>query len=256
MALPVGVADRKKFAVQLHQEASTLRDAVGRGIYELALRLFLLKRYELWREVDPELRSFEEYLEVYRFGDWARGKAYALIGQIRDFVLSDGLPDDPAELPAVVAQASTRLDKVARVGWSKLELVRPAVNRGVVAEDEAIADAESLGYKDLRRKYRRLLGDEARPSCHDCVHLHTGDRARGDRLVAFFAGSAIGHDLDVLWRYCPMSKRVWIEGPSPGEAERVAAECRHFECPDSPVVGGVADQADQRDHGERVAVPT
>ena len=53
----VAVSDRDQgIALKLHQEAQELRSSVGRGLYELAFRLFIIHRYELWGHVDPDIR--------------------------------------------------------------------------------------------------------------------------------------------------------------------------------------------------------
>jgi hypothetical protein len=239
----VAVSDRDQgIALKLHQEAQELRSSVGRGLYELAFRLFIIHRYELWRHVDPDLRSWEEYVEVYRFGDWARGKQFALMGQVKDLVLpalsgNGEPPPEPENLSNWLdkPEVGTIMERVSRPGWSKAEIVRPAVRKGLVSLDEALADAETLGRKDLMRKYDSMIAPE-KPrvqSCFDCVNLHRGDPARGDKLqVVTGHGQTIPlHGMD--FRYCPKMSKAWAgrEGRAmiEREAEEAAKGCPGFD---------------------------
>lgn len=240
-------------ALKLHREAQDLREAVGRGLYELAFRLYVIHRYGLWRAVDPDLRSWEEYVEVYRFGDWARGKQFALLGQVRDMIIpalpsGEAPPDDPVSLSNWLdrPEIGKVMEKVAKPGWSKVEIVRPAVRRGLISLDEALSDAEALGRKDLSRKYLPLL-EAKRPvvrTCYDCVNLHRGDPARGDSLVVL---TGRGQKIPVVgmdFRFCPKRGKAWVgrEGHclTPREAEEGAKDCPTFENGELLSTGGVA----------------
>lgn len=252
----------KAVALKLHGEAQELRTHLGRGLYELAFRLYVIHRYGLWRHVDPELRSWDEYVEVYRFGDWARGKQFALIGQVRDFILrslGEDAPDEPAALSDWLdkPQVTTLMERVSRPGWSKAEIVRPAVRRGLVALDEALTDAEALGRKDLVRKYAPLI-EERKPqvrSCYDCVNLHRGDPARGDQLLVI-TGRGQRIKLDGMdFRFCPKQARAWAgrEGHAltEREAEDAAKECAGWDNGDLPAERGGRPQGTGQDAGHR-----
>lgn len=49
------------------------------------------------------------------------------------------------------------MDEIARVDLTKAQTVLPAVRRGQVSPETALADAEALTRQDLREKYRAIL---------------------------------------------------------------------------------------------------
>lgn len=73
----------------------------------------------------------------------SRTDFYRLAAIYEAYVLDGGVP---AEL-------------LAGASPSKLELPIPAIEQGVVSAEQAVSDAESLTRKDLRERYRVLLGD-------------------------------------------------------------------------------------------------
>lgn len=223
--IPTEPVARRDFALKLHQQALELDKAAGTSLYMLAMHLYVIREEKLWKLIDESLTSFEEYLETYRFGMWSRRKSFALIGQIKD----------------LVAGHKIDIKELAEAGWTRVEVVRPAVRRGLVKAEEALADAKALSYRDLRRKYGSLDAQAGGslppvcPSCHDCIHLRRATRERGDKLVAHFPECPHGIEVEAEWRYCAATLHVWIRGPTLGEAERVAKECQTFEPPE-PVV--------------------
>lgn len=235
----VSVGDQA-VALKLHQEAQDLRTSIGRGLYELAFRLYVIHRYELWRHVDPELRSWDEYLEVYKFGDWARGKQFSLMGQVRDLILPAIQAENPPSEPEALSnwldkpEVGLAMEKVAKPGWSKVEIVRPAVRRGLVKLEEALTDADALGRKDLLRKYRELVEPEREQvkTCHDCVHLHRGDHARGDKVLVVTGYGQTIHLDGLDFRYCPKRAKAWVgrEGHAmtEREGEEAAKDCEDY----------------------------
>ena len=65
--------------------------------------------------------------------------------------------------------------RLAAIDTTKVEEIRPAIMSGHVKPDAALADAEALGRRDLREKYRSLAADtplaaEREPVRTRCPH--------------------------------------------------------------------------------------
>ena len=214
-------SSRAEIAQSLHEQARALANTTDRGIYEVGLILYFIRAHTLWRDLDPELRSFREYLEKYKISGWSRSKAYTIVGQIEDLV-------------KLGKSAREAVNILAQMGWTKFKQVRPALTLGLVDIIAVIEDASVRSHKELAQKYRDLIKrtsaeDVPDTTCYDCIHLWVADSARSDMLVAILEGEPPGIVLsDVEWRYCQAKQKVWIRGPSRTEAIEARRGCSRF----------------------------
>lgn len=106
-----------------------------RGLWvRLAEDLFKFHDLEMWRDLGHS--SFEEWLASPDI-ELERRWVYELVGMWRELVVKRHV--DPAALEPVQV--------------SKVREVLPAIRRGMVDVDDALADCETLGRDDLRTKY-------------------------------------------------------------------------------------------------------
>lgn len=114
------------------------------GIIETAEACHLLLEEEGWLALGYE--GLAEYLAQPEVG-LARTQFYDLANIHRRFVI----------------EGSVEPERLAASEHSKLALTLPALTAGKVTPDEAAADAESLGWRDLREKYRDLMAEPKEP---------------------------------------------------------------------------------------------
>lgn len=114
----------------------------------LAERLHVFHNGKGWDALG--LHSFNEWLGQPEIS-LGRAEAYAMLGAWRELVLDRDV--DPRRLVAVDV--------------SKVAVILPAVRRGEVTADEALADCESLSRSDLREKYHKD-GSAGYRVCESC----------------------------------------------------------------------------------------
>lgn len=221
--------DPVEAAAQVHGVLMALAEPSRQEVYQVALLLHVMKRFKLWRFADPEVKSWEEYLETYGLTDWARRGSSSFLSQIKEFVeIAEREGLSPDEL----------VEKLAKAGWVKAEVIKPAVKAGVVTLAEALAEAAALGRRDLEQKCReRLEGAQQSKSCLTCLYLRRADKRRGEKLLAVIRTeegererpeSVEVDEEEAGWRYCPKTRRVWVRGPYREEAEKVGKECNWY----------------------------
>lgn len=117
---------------------------------------------EMWEDLGYE--SFEEWLGSPDIS-LSRSHVYALIQTHNDLVL--GLGVDPKELEGLEA--------------SKIVQVLPALKRGDVEIDVALADVEALSRADLREKYNKVLPAGRVPliECEKCGAMRKPHKGSG-----------------------------------------------------------------------------
>lgn len=120
----------------VHEEIRGAVKAMRSAWVWLAERLYHFNQQKMW--IPLGYRTFDEYLASPEI-ELGRRQVYALIEAWRELIIERGL--DPKEL------------EDAEV--SKVREVMPAVRKGTVSLEEAIADAKSLGREDLRLRYAK-----------------------------------------------------------------------------------------------------
>lgn len=115
---------------------------------ELAEDLHTFNELEQWRDLG--YHSFEEWLKEPEI-DLSRRTVYYLLEVWRELVIEQGIK--PKELE--------------KVGISKVQEILPAVRRGQVSPEEALADAGTLTRGDLRERYRQPTTNGGIPSGPD-----------------------------------------------------------------------------------------
>lgn len=150
---PTMIAERADRAHELEQQVvvgcRTIRTAwlhLAAFLHEInAERLYTLLGYE----------TFNEWLGAPEIS-LSRSHAYALIGSYVEFVIERGIAPE----------------SIATIEATKLAETLPALRRGDVQVEAAIADADALSRSDLREKYRRpdaaLDADTEHPICPTC----------------------------------------------------------------------------------------
>lgn len=105
----------------------------------LAHGLYRFVNEELWR--DRDCNSFEEWLAGPEIG-LGRRWVYQLVDTWRELHIK-------AQLPA---------SDIAQLEPSKVQEILPAVRRGQVSLEQALADTQTLSQSDLRARYRDPQG--------------------------------------------------------------------------------------------------
>lgn len=150
---PTMIAERADRAHQLEQQVVVGCRTIRAAWLHLAAYLHEINAERLYQLLGYE--TFNEWLGVPEIS-LSRSHAYALIGAYVEFVVERGI--DPAQIGAIEA--------------TKLAETLPALRRGEVEVEDAIADADSLSRSDLREKYRedsgRLDATTERPICPNC----------------------------------------------------------------------------------------
>lgn len=155
-AAQAGVAFAAEERIRTHVRAM-------RGLWvRLAEDLHKFQELEMWRDLGHT--TFEQWLASPDI-ELERRWVYELIGMWRELVIKRHV--DPASLEPVQV--------------SKVREVLPAIRRGFVDIDDALADCETLGRDDLRAKYagagsqspvgRQKLDATTEPEfalCHAC----------------------------------------------------------------------------------------
>ena len=124
-----------------------------------------------WVRLAGNLHAFHgvrgwEALGVETFNEWLadptvdlkRAQAYLLIQAWQVFV----------------ADCDVQPDRLGEVDLTKVQLVMPALKRGDITADEALAECEALSKSDLREKYRgepHQHEGEQMEECPDCGRL-------------------------------------------------------------------------------------
>jgi hypothetical protein len=140
-------------AAQPPSNPEAIGEAPARAAHEVAERIVgnVRRMRTLWIKVAEDLFRFNE-LEMYRdlgytsFEQWlaepdvdlSRRSVYYLLDVWRELVVGKGVK--PAQLE--------------KVDVSKVQDILPAVRRGQVTAEQALADAETLTRGDLRERYR------------------------------------------------------------------------------------------------------
>lgn len=152
---------RAKRAFNVEAKIKKGCSAIRAAWVALAGFLYEFQQEEMWRDLDHE--SFEAWLASPDI-DLGRSQVYALIECYRELVLEREVP----------------LDNLRGLEVSKVSQVLPAIRRGEVELDEAIADCESLSRLDLREKYRKANAAGTRSvkrleKCDLCGKQRVGD---------------------------------------------------------------------------------
>jgi hypothetical protein len=143
-------------AYDLEQQVVAACAVVRRSWAQLAGRLHEFFSIEGWKPLGYD--SFAAWLGQPEIG-LRRDQAYRLVEAWRELVVARGI--EPGELE--------------RLDVTKVETVLPALRRGDVEADEALADIEVLSRSDLRIKYQE--GDDATyVTCESC-----GSRIRPEK---------------------------------------------------------------------------
>lgn len=132
------VDTRAERAFEIEQRVITATQAIRTAWVLLAAELHEFHFQKMWEERDCD--TFEEWLGTPEIS-LGRSQTYALIEIYRELVLEREV--DPETLTAES---------------SKIAQVLPALRRGEVELDAALADAESLSRADLREKYGKQSG--------------------------------------------------------------------------------------------------
>jgi hypothetical protein len=129
----------------------------GLNASRLALAVVAEACYELSRENAYRDLGYESLAEFLAQVDLSRSEFFNFASIYERYVLEGGA--DPTRLQVA--------------GPSKLAIPLPALRDGEVDVDEALADCEELGRKDLRIKYRgeSELQESGRPDCSRCAGI-------------------------------------------------------------------------------------
>jgi hypothetical protein len=104
---------------------------------ELAAKLYDFMEAEHWRSLGHD--SVQEWMAQADVGlEWRQ--VYAYIQAYREWIVKRNV--DPS--------------RVADIAIGRLREVTPAVQRGLMATEDALADAESLSVNDLRDRYKNV----------------------------------------------------------------------------------------------------
>ena len=97
--------------------------------------------------------KFEDWLGDPDIGQ-GRSRTYQLIEVYEEFVVKRGVSQE----------------ELGELDWSKLSVVLPALRRGEVEVEDALADCDSLSRSALREKYGKAVPAERVPltECEDC----------------------------------------------------------------------------------------
>jgi hypothetical protein len=151
---PTTTAERADRAYELEQQVVVGCRTIRAAWLHLAAYLHEMNAERLYTVLGYE--TFNEWLGTPEIS-LSRSHAYALIGSYVEFVIERGI--DHREIDSIEA--------------TKLAETLPALRRGEVQVEDAIADASTLSRSDLREKYRadgsgRLDAETERPICPNC----------------------------------------------------------------------------------------
>lgn len=134
--------EQARVAHELHARVVGRVRAIRREWIYLAAELHEFFRIEGWRALGHA--SKEAYLASPELGI-SRTQAYRLVEGYRELVI----------------ERQVEVDRLARLDSSTVWEVLPAIRRGQVEPDKALADCEVLGQMDLREEYRKLPATQA-----------------------------------------------------------------------------------------------
>jgi hypothetical protein len=161
------VTDAPALAQRAHQIETEIRQIISAmrvAWVEVAARLYEFSNIEGWTALGYD--SFHEWASSPDLADIGVAHAYSLVETYREFVIERGIPEND----------------LAAVPQSKLTAVLPAVRRGMVPADRALADAESLSRTDLREAYAgrrdRPIDPQAETHWQTCEHCGSRYAAR------------------------------------------------------------------------------
>jgi hypothetical protein len=130
---------------QAHQAEAKVREVLGEtkaAAWRLAEALYAFDEAVGWRRLGHE--SLEEWLAQPEIGI-TKTTYYDLVGAWRKFVIHRGVEGERLKV----------LDP------SKVAIVANSVEKSKATVEEALSDAEALGYRDLRAKYAKAKPPEA-----------------------------------------------------------------------------------------------
>lgn len=151
-------------AHDLHQEVVSACTAVKHSWVLLAGRLHAFHAAQAWELLGYD--RFEDWLGTPEIG-LKRAQAYALRDAWQQLVIDRGVQ------PARLAEADV----------SKVAVVLPALKRGEVETDVALADCESLSRSDLIDRYRGQLGGHLDPARERVTCPSCGSRVTPEALA-------------------------------------------------------------------------
>jgi len=131
-------SEREQLAAQAHELDQTIRDGIAAGrraLWDVARALYEFDEIAGWISLGAESKT--EWLADPEIG-MSSATYYQLVRLHRSLVVNRKID-------------SKRLENL---DTSKVRLVLPRVEMGKIKLDEALDDAEALGWRDLRDKYR------------------------------------------------------------------------------------------------------
>lgn len=128
---------RASVAQDLHEQIVSRVQAIRREWIYLGGTLFEFFRIEGWRALGYD--SKEQWLASPEI-DIGRTQAFRLVEGYRELVIERGV----------------KVEQLAALESSKVWEVLPAVRRGQVEVERALADCEVLGQMDLRERYSQI----------------------------------------------------------------------------------------------------
>lgn len=144
-------------AFELEREIKRQCIAAHAAYWDLAASLWRFHEIRGWTKLGYE--KLEEFLAQPEIGI-SRSSFFRAVQAWRDLVV-------------VKEIAAPRL---SRIQPSKVQEVLPAIMRGNVKAERALDDAEALGFRDLREKYRTAGDEPARVKCPTCSTWVPEDR--------------------------------------------------------------------------------
>jgi len=146
--------------------------------YNVGRRLWLIRAEGLYQE-----ENFEEFIAASRVKGWGRSKIMEVLGQIQDFVIGE-----VEQIP---------VERLARIGWRKIQEVRGSIREGIVSVEDALADAEALSTRDLARKKQEWklaaakakgLSPDKLKTCQTCARLRKWERKGDEKARSVWLG--------------------------------------------------------------------
>ena len=162
-AMVTDSSPRAKKAHKVQKKIVVGCSAIRKVWVALAAYFYEFKEEEMWEDLG--YGSFEEWLASPHIS-LSRSNVYTLIQAHAELVLERGV--DPAQLEGLET--------------SKIAQVLPALKRGDVELDAALADVEALSRADLREKYGKVLPAGRVPliECEKCGAMRKPHKGAGD----------------------------------------------------------------------------
>lgn len=148
----------------LHQEVVSACADVRRSWVVLAGRLHVFHTEQAWKTLGYD--SFTEWLGEPEIA-LKRAQAYLLVEAWQQLVIDRDIQPD----------------RLAAADVSKVAVVLPALKRGEIDADGALADCEALSRSDLIERYRGRLDDHLDASRERTICPSCGSRVKPEALA-------------------------------------------------------------------------